>query len=453
MIGFLFQGEVMSWAKDELSGIDLGNKKLNKRAVQLLEQLGNQPRASIHGACNGWAEAQGAYRFLANENIKTEDILKPHSLQTVERMKYYPVVLCLQDTTELDFNGQDIEGLGPLSYEAQRGMYLHPTYAVSPEREPLGILDVWKWARKEKNARKKTDTKESVRWIEGYKKLVEVASSLPDTRLVYVADREADIMDFMQQAKSLDTPVDWLIRSQHNRVLPQGKKLWEEVINSKPIGEIEFTLPSRKGCKTRQVKQKIYLKRIIIGSEKKPIEVTCIIAKEIGAPPGVTPVEWRLLTNREMKSLEEAVEIIDWYRARWEIETYFHVLKNGCRIEAMQLSSIEKVERALILYMIVSWRIAHLMRMGRTCPDLPADLFFDKSEWKGAYFLSKKKPPKQTPKLNEIIRLIAGLGGFLGRKGDGEPGVKTLWKGLQRVMDFAIGWYHMQNIENGVGCR
>ena len=169
------------------------------------------------------------------------------------------------------------------------------------------------------------------------------------------------------------------------------------------------------------------------------VEVSCLVAREDEAPNGVKPVEWRLLTNRGAQTLESAIELIDWYRARWEIELFFHVLKNGCKVEALQLSTVNRLERAQALFMVVAWRIARLMRLGRTCPDLDAALLFEKDEWQAAYILNKKKAPKSPPKLNEVIRLIAMLGGFLGRKGDGEPGVKTIWLELQRVVDFAAG--------------
>ncbi|MFV8612066.1 IS4 family transposase, partial [Ralstonia pseudosolanacearum] len=150
------------------------------------------------------------------------------------------------------------------------------------------------------------------------------------------------------------------------------------------------------------------------------------------APAGVKPIEWRLLTNREATTLHEAIELIDWYRARWEIEILFNVLKNGCRVEALQLGAIERLERALALFLVVAWRIAYLMRMGRTGPDLDAELFFDADEIRGAYLLTDVKQPAK-PKLNEVLRLIARLGGFLGRKGDGEPGAKAIWLGLKEV--------------------
>lgn len=126
-------------------------------------------------------------------------------------------------------------------------------------------------------------------------------------------------------------------------------------------------------------------------------------------------------------------------------QMFFHVLKNACKVEALQLSHMDRVERALVFYMVVSWRIARLMRLGRTCPELDASLFFDADEIRGAYLLSKKPRPPKPPTLNQIIRLIASLGGFLGRKSDGEPGAKTLWIGLQRTMNAAATILALRN--------
>jgi hypothetical protein len=145
--------------------------------------------------------------------------------------------------------------------------------------------------------------------------------------------------------------------------------------------------------------------------------MTCLQAHEVGAPAGEKPVCWRLLTNRLAPDLACAQELIEWYRARWEIEMFFHVLKTGCRVEALPLASLAKIERALALFMVVSWRIA-----------------------------------RTPPSLNDVVRRVAMLGGFLARKGDGEPGVKTLWIGLQRVMDFATGVRFMRQSSAKLGC-
>jgi hypothetical protein len=431
----------MSWAAEEFKTIDLGDHRLDKRTALLAERMAAKPMASIPQACGGWAETQAAYRFLAQDDIEWEAILATHWQSAEARMRVHPVVLCLQDTTELDFNGQRIAGLGPLSYEAQRGMYVHPTYAVSPEREPLGVLDAWMWTREPKDASgRRGGLLESTRWSEGYTRIAEMAVRLPDTRLVYVADREADIVALMAQARDLGHPADWLIRSQHNRALPEGDKLWAEVLSGDALGGIRFTMASRQGQKARDVRQRVWAKRVTLSDgHGGAVEVSCLVAREEGAPEGVKPVEWRLLTNRPIDGFEAAVELIDWYRARWEIELFFHVLKNGCRVEALQLSTVARLERALALFMVVAWRIARLMRLGRTCPDLDAALLFERDEWQAAYILNRKKVPKTPPRLNEVVRLVAMLGGFLARKGDGEPGVKTLWLGLQRIVDFAAG--------------
>ncbi len=106
-----------------------------------MERFSAQPTVSIPSASRGWSETIASYRFLGNEEVDWRKIMAPHYAQTRQRMREYAVVLCLQDTTELDFNGQDMAGLGPVSHEAQRGMYLHPTYAITPQREPLGVTD------------------------------------------------------------------------------------------------------------------------------------------------------------------------------------------------------------------------------------------------------------------------------------------------------------------------
>lgn len=433
---------------EEFAAANLGDGRLNKRLIKLVDRFADKPTASIPGACTGWAETQGAYRFLSHKRIDWEDILAPHMKCTEARMRQHPVVLCIQDTTELDFNGQEILGLGPLSYEAQRGMYLHPTYVVTPHREPLGVTDAWMWAREPKDAQgKRPGIKESVRWTEGYERVAETAAKMPDTRLVYVADREADILALMQCAHALGCPADWLIRSKHNRCLPEGGKLWAQVLTGEVLGEIQFTLSSRHGQAAREVRQQLRARRLTLpDGQGNMLTVTCVIATEVDAPAGVKPIEWRLLTNRAANRLEAVVELIDWYRARWEIETFFNVLKNGCRVETLQLASIGKIELALAVFMVVAWRLALLTRLGRTHPDLEAALLFDKEEWQAAYILAKKPPPKKPPCIREVIRQIAMLGGFLGRKGDGEPGVKTLWQGLQRVRDFVEGLNYARRI-------
>ncbi len=126
----------------------------------------------------------------------------------------------------------------------------------------------------------------------------------------------------------------------------------------------------------------------------------------------------------------------------------FDILKNACKIEDLQLKTMPNREVAIALYTVVAWRINRLMRLGRECPELDASLVFEPDEWMVAYILNENEPPKEVPTVNEVVRSIASLGGFLGRKGDGEPGVKTIWQGMERVASFAAGMKFARQMEN-----
>ena len=431
----------MSWAAQEFETLDLGDARLNRRAVLLAERLAQKPGASIPNACHNWSETVAAYRFLSHEDVSWDDVMQAHWQASEQRIGQHPVVLCLQDTTELDFNAQQTTGLGPLSYEAQRGLYLHPTYVVTPDREPLGVTNAWTWAREFKSADgTRAGALESTRWIESYERVAEQALRLPQTRHVCVADRESDIMALLVRARELNHAADYLVLSQHNRALPESGKLWEKVSQAPVLGCVRFELPAGRGRKARSVKQEVRVERVKLkDGAKGEMEVTCVVAAEIGAPAGLKPVVWRLLTNRQATTLAQACELIDWYRARWEIELFFLVLKEGCRVERLQLGDSDRLQTALALYMVIAWRINRLMRLGRALADLPADLVFESDEWKAAFILNKKPVPKQVPELNTVIRLIAQRGGFLARKGDGQPGAKSIWLGMQDVAVFVEG--------------
>jgi hypothetical protein len=189
------------------------------------------------------------------------------------------------------------------------------------------VLDAWIWAREERyKDGVRHGQKESTRWIEGYERVAEMAADMPATRLVYVADREADLLAMMARAQALGSPADWLVRAKHNRCLPDGdgEKLWAHTTAGTALGETTFTMPARDEQKSRKVRQQLWTREVSISNGKAgTVSATCIVAREIDAPKGVKPIEWRLLTNRAAPTLEDVIELIDWYRARWEIEIYF----------------------------------------------------------------------------------------------------------------------------------
>ena len=433
---------------EELSDLDLGDARLDKRACTLIETLGQRPDKSIPAACSGWKETKAAYRLLDSEKVTAQKLLEPHYHCTRERMMQHDTVLCLQDTTELDYTGKDdIEGLGTLNYEDRKGLYLHPTLAVTPERLPLGLLDSWSWTRPFEDAQA-----ESIRWLEGYQRVCETQHYLWeqafDTRLIYVADREADVFDLYaehdQQHSRGQQVADWLIRARHDRNTETGEKLWAAVEATAELGRVEFDLPASETRKGRKITQSLRAVRITLtppqdSDYRQPVEVTAVLAREIHPPKDQKPIEWMLLTNRTVATQEHAEQLLAWYLCRWQIEIFFRILKSGCKIEELQLEKLERLEPAIMFYMLIAWRVLYFTMIGRECPELPCNLIFDDEEWQAVYIVSRKQPPPATPPpLNEMIRMVAGFGGFLNRKADGMPGPQTIWIGLQRCRDFVL---------------
>ncbi|MFB1495581.1 MULTISPECIES: transposase DNA-binding-containing protein [unclassified Thiocapsa] len=216
----------MSALVAELADIDPGDVRLNRRARRVLQRLGEKPMLSLPSACGGWGETRAPYRLFDHAAVSAEAVLAPHMACTVERMREHPRVLCIEDTSEFDYTGKnDIQGPGPLNDETRRGLYLHPTLAVTPDRLALGLLHAHTWVREPgslaqpKDAARPIEEKESLRWIDGFARVNELAEQLPETRLTYLADREADIDELFVEAPCPDTGADWLVRGQHDRVL------------------------------------------------------------------------------------------------------------------------------------------------------------------------------------------------------------------------------------------
>ena len=248
--------------------------------------------------------------------------------------------------------------------------------------------------------------------MESYAHLVGLAPQLPQTRLVCVGDRESDMLALFERGQRDGWAVDLLVRARHDRVLPdkQAGKLWDRVMAGEVLGRIRFDMASGRGRKARPVVQELRAQRVVLktGQPEQPaIEMSCVIAHEINTPAGTRPVVWKLLSNRPVNTLEQAIEMVEWYRARWEIELFFWVRKEGCRVERMQLMHIERLQTALAMYMLIAWRINRLMRLGRQLPDLPAELFFEDVEWQAAFILNRKKPPAKPPLLNTVTRRLS----------------------------------------------
>jgi hypothetical protein len=177
------------------------------------------------------------------------------------------------------------------------------------------------------------------------------------------------------------------------------------------------------------------------GEKLPPVYVNAILVREEHPPEGEEPIEWLLLTSLPIGTFEEACTVVGYYCCRWEIEVFFRVLKSGCKIEDLQFEREDRLQVCLAMYLIVAWRVLYVLKLGRECPDMRCDAIFSEAEWQSVFVIANRTTaPKTPPSLKVIIPLIAGMGGYLGRKHDGPPGPKTMWIGLQRTRDFAIAW-------------
>jgi hypothetical protein len=440
------------WAKEELGGADFGDWRLSQRLVSLAQDFYARPQASIPQACQSRARTKGAYRFLDHCETSMEGVLAPHWEATLTRIRGERVVLAVQDTTTLNYTAHPAEEMGPIGYQAKKGigLLLHDTMAFNIQGTPLGLLDVQCWARDPKDFGKKKrrhdlpiEQKESNKWLVSFRKVAEAQKRCPETTLVSVGDREADIYELFALAWQDPGGPKLLVRAEQDRLLEDGQgHLWERVVAEKVWGIQEIWVPRRSNRPGRVARLEIRFAQVSLKPPQRKVElgnwpIWAVWAREVDAPEGAEPLEWMLLTTCEVTTFEQAVEKVAWYTLRWGIETYHRTLKSGCKIEERQLGHADRIETCLGVDMVVAWRIYQLTKLGRETPDVPCTVICEETEWKAlvAYVTKNPIPPDHPPTLREFTRMVASLGGFLGRKGDGEPGTQTLWLGLQRLDD------------------
>jgi Domain of unknown function (DUF4338)/Transposase Tn5 dimerisation domain/Transposase DNA-binding len=448
------QETTTDWAPQELGRAAFPDGRLSARLVTLARDFYAQPLASINQACHGdVAKTKAAYRFMNNRQVDLPTILYPHIEATAARVREHPVVLAVQDTTSLNYTAHPAtEGLGPINTRADKaqGLKLHDTLAFTTQGVPLGLLEAQCWARDPaqagKRARRKhlpIEEKESLRWLTSYRRVAEVQRLCPHTRLVSVADREADIYELFEEARATPEGPDLLIRADRARLrrVEEHQPLWEHLARQALAGELDLHIPGKGGRKARIARIEVRHARVELqppkGHRGPPIALFAVYAFEPAPPPDTEPVEWMLLTTVAVTDFEQARERLAWYAIRWSIEVYHRTLKSGCRIEDRRLGEANNLKACLAIDLVVAWRIFHLAKLGRETPEVPCTVFFREEEWQALCVYHQKTPipPSQPPTLNVAMRLVAKLGGFLGRKGDGHPGTTVLWRGLQRLAD------------------
>lgn len=457
-----------SWAKEELEKVDFGDKRLNKRFLKVATSQAKTPQLSINAASFDWSCAKGAYRFFDNPKVLPEKILEPHIENTVHRIYGQELIVVPQDTTFVDFSSHEMTyGLGLASkvedYEV-KGIHFHAGLALSNEGTPLGLLYQKLWTRKKQTAKGHDHTKvpmkkkESYRWLECLEKTRELLPS--GTNALVVADRECDIFEYFDTAINLG--LDVLVRLQHDRVIygndGEDKKISDYINSQKIEGELNVHIPGNGSRVARDVKMQVKFGEICLQAhprgittprtkERTDLPLTIVHLSEVHSSNKKEALGWTLLTTLPVRNIDEAHEVMKYYRMRWTIELYFKSLKTGCNVEKCRLEEAEKLLKFVALCGVIAWRLMWLTWLQREIPSGNGLLAITEVEWKTLWLkrhrekiksgLMKAEPPEEIPDLCTITRWIAGFGGFLGRKGDGQPGLITVWRGWQRIMDGA----------------
>lgn len=453
---------VSNWVVNELESLELGDKRLNKRILSILNCASKQPQLSINKLFHTRKEVQACYRFFSNDLVNEKKIIQPHLTKTIERTSQHPIVLCLSDTTSLNYTTRKkLKDSGYISSNNAQGFFLHATIAVTPDRLHLGLIGQKFWSREKEKTKTRSSyerermmfaEKESYRWLEAYRDSCELSKKYTDTKVIHITDREGDIFEIYDEHNSRDNAADYIVRSNHNRrVYPEAKPsntLIQEVESSPILGETSFEIIDRESGTKRRVFQSVQALTVTIksryGADKPNISrtVNVVYLKEINPPSEEKQIVWCLLTSLQITSKEEVVQVISYYLCRWEIEVFFKTYKSGCKVEEKSLRTAERLYPLFSLLLIVAWRVNFLLHMSRVSPILSCEFFFEESEWKAGYVAATRdrNAPEKAPTMKEMMGYIAKLGGHLGRANDSPPGVKAIWTGICKLTNYADAW-------------
>jgi hypothetical protein len=457
------------WVEEEMAGVELGDKRLNRRIERMLRSRWEKPGQSFYRSFGRSSESKRAYELVENPRpeIHLGSLLAPHQLQTARRMAAEKVVLLAQDTTPLSYNTlHQTQGLGTIGKDFTRGLFLHSLQAFRLDGMVLGTAWAELWARPEqsdtdrRNEQSVAD-KESGRWIRALQVAAGRARQMPQTQIIVCGDRESDIYELYDQVQGLPPNVRLLVRGQHDRRLTDGNPLWQSLQRSPLEGRMQVEVPRSKNRPARVATlelrwQEVEVKPPAVAMKKSwpTLKLYAVLAQEVDVPAGAEPIQWLLLSTWPVKSLKMARRLVRWYGLRWGIECWHRVLKVVCGVERRQMKSALALERALALDMIVASRVLLIKRLGKEHPDLPADLFYSQQEL--AVLEVKKKETgkfKSEPKLTifQANVLTAMLVGFWGRDCDGHPGDQILGEGVEAL--HLLVWYDVSRQQSSARRR
>jgi hypothetical protein len=445
------------WARWNFGGCELGDKRRTNRLVQVAGEFANNPSASLPSQIERWGDLKAAYRLFDCDEVSFEAVARPHWELTRESAEGRTLVI--GDTTEIDFGKwRQIEGVGPTGNGSGQGFLLHNALMVNADSQAiLGIAGQVIQYRKKKTSTKRPNASQRLkqdRESQVWGKVIDSIGTPPgDAQYVHVFDRGAD--NFEVYCHLLQQGGDWVVRASNmtRHVLLKGTE--EPLPLKKYLPQLEllgsYTLalrirdqqpPREAQIEVRvgplQIPRPLHASPWVRQLKQSPIAMNVIDVREVNPPTGVTPIHWVLLTSLPVQTFSDAGTIIGYYELRWLIEEYHKAIKTGCRTESRQLKTAGSLEALVGLTSVVAVRLLQLKSLARTNPEVPAQRVVPRVWLKMLKLARKNLNCVHDLTVGQFYREVAKLGGFLGRKNDGDPGWITLWRGWEKLNMFVF---------------
>jgi Transposase DNA-binding/Transposase Tn5 dimerisation domain len=446
--------DTQSWAQTHFAGAELGDLRRTKRLMILAAQVAADPSASFPEQTGSWNDLRAGYNLFDCEDVTFQAIATPHWEQT--RRTPGERLLLIADTTEIDYGNRQIAGLSPIGSGTAHGFHLHSALMVSAEDDRIhGLAGQLIYHRQpvpegeSRTERLQRDNRESQIWS----KLVDqIGSPPPGTSWVHVVDRDADDFEFYYRCQQ--TKNDWVARAKNlNRgiVTPDGaRQELNSYLHTLPdAGSFTLNLRARPNQPARVAKLVVAFGALSMPTPKlmspkmrklkpEPIPMRVVWVREVDTPDGVDPIEWVLYTSLAVEALDDAMVVVGYYEKRWLIEEWHKALKTGLQVEKRQLKAGERLEPMVGLMSVVAVRLLQLKGEARTAPERPADEVVPR-KYVNALKAVRKLSASIVMTAGSFFRELAKLGGFLGRKRDGEPGWITIWRGWDKLQTMIRG--------------
>lgn len=440
------------WAEQNFGNAELGDRRRTRRLVESAAQIAAHPEKSFTQIFD-WNDLRGFYRLCDQEEATLPAVMEPHWELTRQAMRQQPLVLIVHDTSELDFSSHpQLRGMGQIGNENGKGFLQHNSLAIVPQpRQVLGLAYQQLKVRQpaptgESTYQRKRRPRESDLWLEGIG-----ASGRPAEGCCWVdvGDRGSDDYEAMHAAQEVGH--HFLFRIAQNRIVfvteaqDQQAYLLDYARSLSSLGRDTVEIPGRGGRPARTATVCLAAAPVWVPAptgtpnrEAQPIIPAWVIRVWEPEPSsGDEPVEWFLLCSLPTRTFEELRARRDWYCCRWLVEIFHNIEKNGCSEEDRRFETAERMATCLAVLSVVAVRVFQLRCALEHQPDEPAEQVGTQTEIQLIRRYTNHKGRRFT--VRDFVVGVARLGGFLGRKSDGKPGVRALWRGYQRLQDMLHG--------------